>query len=60
MNTDFNRALVTNMNDPTQLINPIDAINTMVDLRVQIAELEQQIKAKKPAFGRCLCLPSDR
>ena len=49
------------MNDPTQLINPIDAINTMVDLRVQIAELEQQIKALQPAFkAACVSLQTDK
>ena len=59
MSTDFNRALVTN--DPTQLINPIDAINAMVDLRVQIAELEQQIKALQPAFkAACVSLNTDK
>ncbi len=61
MNSDFNRALGSNTSEPNQLTNPIDVINTMLDLRGQMAELEQQIKALQPAFqAACVSLNTEK
>ena len=38
----------TEIND--NLLNPIEAIEMMIDLRIQLTQLEQQIKALQPTF----------
>lgn len=45
----------------TNLLNPTAVINRMVELRIQLAELEQQIQALQPAFqAACLTLNSPK
>jgi hypothetical protein len=47
--------------DLAQLPSPIEIINAMIDLRVQLLELEQQIQALQPAFfAACLALNTDK
>ena len=42
------------------LVNPIDIIERMIDLRYQITELEQQLQALRPAFfAACLTFKQD-
>jgi hypothetical protein len=39
------------------LLNPMDVIETMIDLRIQLAQLERQIQALQPTFfTACLML----
>ena len=58
---DRNNTLNTNQVDSTDLLNPHQAINTMIELRIQLAELEQQILALQPAFfTACLALNTDK
>ncbi|MGI0488622.1 hypothetical protein ACN4EK_24695 [Pantanalinema rosaneae CENA516] len=43
------------------LLDPIEIINTMIDLRAQLAELEQQVQALQPAFyAACAVLNTDK
>ena len=43
------------------LLNPLEVINIMIDLRVQLAEIEQQIQALQPAFfAACIALNTDK
>jgi hypothetical protein len=45
----------------SDLSTPFEVINTMIDLRVQMAELEQQIQVLQPAFyAACLALNTDK
>lgn len=45
----------------TDILNPIDVINAMINLRFQLAELEQQIQALQPAFfAACIALNTDK
>lgn len=37
-------------NSHHNLLNPMDVINTMIDLRTQLAELQQQVDALQPTF----------
>lgn len=58
---DRNNTLNTNQVDSTDLLNPHQAINTMIELRIQLAELEQQIQSLQPAFfAACLTLNTDK
>lgn len=41
------------------LLNPTDIIERIIDLRLQMAQLEQQLKALQPAFFAA-CLTFDR
>jgi hypothetical protein len=47
---DRHNILNTNQGDSTELLNPNQVINSMIELRIQLAELEQQILALQPAF----------
>ncbi len=51
---DRHNILNTNQGDSTELLNPNQVINSMIELRIQLAELEQQILALQPAFGNVL------
>ncbi|MGG6297717.1 hypothetical protein ACQ4M4_25260 [Leptolyngbya sp. AN02str] len=45
----------------TSLIDPLDVIHRMIDLRAQLAELEQQVHTLQPAFyAACLALNTDK
>jgi hypothetical protein len=45
----------------TPLSSPSEIIDAMIDLRVQLFELEQQIQALQPAFfAACLALNTDK
>ena len=60
-NEDFNSSPGNNTPHPTELLKPIDAINAMLDLRIQMAELQQQIIALQPTFqAACVSLHTDR
>jgi hypothetical protein len=58
---DRNNTLNTNQGDSTEFLNPNQVINSMIELRIQLAELEQQILALQPAFfTACLALNTDK
>lgn len=41
----------------TEMLNPADVIETMIELRFQLREIEEQIQALQPAFfAACLAL----
>jgi hypothetical protein len=43
------------------LLDPLDVINMMIDLRAQLAELEQQVQTLQPAFyAACVALNTDK
>jgi len=43
------------------LLNPLEVIETMIDLRIQVAQLEQQIKSLQPAFfAACAALNTEK
>jgi hypothetical protein len=47
--------------DLAQLPSPIEIINAMIDLRVQLCELERQIQALQPAFfAACMALNTEK
>lgn len=47
--------------EPTDLLSPTDIINTMIDLRIQLYELERRIQDFQPAFSAaCLSLNTDK
>ena len=54
--------LATAIDSPTlDLLDPLEIINAMLDLRAQLAELEQQIKALEPAFyAACAALQLEK
>ncbi|WP_225913787.1 hypothetical protein [Leptolyngbya ohadii] len=42
-------------------LDPLEIINEMIDLRAQLAELEQQVKALQPAFyAACAALKQEK
>ncbi|MBC7969715.1 MAG: hypothetical protein H7Z11_06260 [Verrucomicrobia bacterium] len=41
---------ILSADSPANLLDPIDIIHTMIDLRAQLAALEQQVQALQPAF----------
>jgi len=58
---DRNNTLNTNQVGSTEFLNPNQVINSMIELRIQLAELEQQILALQPAFfTACLALNTDK
>lgn len=58
---DLPNSLPANFADSSELLNPIDIINTMLDLRIQMSELEQQIQSLQPAFFvACTSLNTDK
>lgn len=45
----------------SDLLDPLDIINAMLDLRTQLAELQQQVDALQPAFyAACTALQLER
>jgi hypothetical protein len=53
--------LNTNQSETTEVLNPSQIIEMMIELRFQLAELEQQIQALQPAFfAACLALKTDK
>jgi len=49
------------VDSPANLLDPLDIINTMIELRVQLAELEQQVQTLQPAFyAACAALELDK
>lgn len=47
--------------NPNELLNPTEIIDAMIDLRIQLAQLEQQIQSLQPAFfAACLALNTDK
>lgn len=52
---------ILSANSSSNLLEPIDVINTMIDLRTQLAQLEQQIQSLQPAFyAACVALNTDK
>ncbi|HEY9660108.1 MAG TPA: hypothetical protein V6C65_16750 [Allocoleopsis sp.] len=45
----------------SNLLDPLEIINAMLDLRTQIAELQQQVEALQPAFyAACVALQLEK
>ncbi|HEY9663912.1 MAG TPA: hypothetical protein V6C65_36140 [Allocoleopsis sp.] len=60
MKLDSNPPILSN-HSSANLLDPIDVINTMIDLRAQLQELEQQVKALQPAFyAACVALNTEK
>lgn len=58
---DLHNMLNTNQVDSAELLSPSAVINTMIGLRIQLAELEQQIQALQPTFfAACVALNTDK
>ncbi len=61
MRADLPSPLTNNHPDTPHLIQPLDVIHAMIDLRAQVAELELQIQALQTTFGAaCLALNTDK
>jgi hypothetical protein len=61
MQIDIHSPLTSTHSPSTDTLAPIDVINTMIDLRFQLAELEQQIQALQPTFfAACIALNTDK
>jgi hypothetical protein len=53
--------LKTNPSQPTDVLNPSQIIDRMIELRLSLSELESQIQALQPAFfAACLALNTDK
>ena len=53
--------LLTTHDAPATLLDPLDIIYAMIDLRAQLAQLEQQVQSLQPAFyAACLTLNTDK
>lgn len=53
--------LKTPLTPSTDLLNPIDILDAMIELRVQLRAIEEQIQALQPAFfTACLALNTDK
>lgn len=58
MSEEFHNISNTNSTD---LLSPTEIINTMIDLKIQLAELQSQIKELQPAFfAACMALNAVR
>jgi superfamily I DNA/RNA helicase len=58
---DLPSPLTDNLSDTSHLIEPLNVIHTMIDLRAQVAELDLQIQALQPTFGAaCLALNTEK
>jgi len=45
----------------TDILDPLEVIETMIELRIQAAQLEQQIQALQPAFfAACVALNTEK
>ncbi len=51
---DRNNTLNANQVSSTELLSANQVINSMIELRIQLAELEQQIQALQPALESSL------
>lgn len=61
MRADLPSPLTNSHPDTPHLIQPLDVIHAMIDLRAQVAELELQIQTLQPTFGAaCLALNTDK
>jgi hypothetical protein len=50
-----------NFTNSSRLLAPVEIIDVMIDLRIQMSELEQQIQSLQPAFfAACLALNTDK
>jgi hypothetical protein len=59
--TDLPFPLTENHPDTPHLIQPLDVVHAMIDLRAQVAEIDLQIQALQPAFGAaCLALNTEK
>jgi len=53
--------LNTTLTHATDLLNPAEILDTMIELRIQLRALEEQIQVLQPAFfTACLALNTDR
>ena len=53
--------LKTPLPHSTNLLNPIEILDAMIELRVQLRAIEEQIQALQPAFfTACLALNTDK
>ena len=58
MSEEFHNISNTNSTD---LLSPTEIINTMIDLKIQLAELQSQIKELQPAFfAACMALNAEK
>lgn len=58
---DIPGSLPVNSANSTHLFDPIEIIDAMIDLRIQLSQLEQQIQSLQPAFfAACLALNTDK
>lgn len=61
MKADLPSPLTDSHSGIPHLIQPLDVIRAMIDLRAQVAELELQIQTLQPTFGAaCLALNTDK
>jgi hypothetical protein len=57
---ELSNSIQSTIND-TAVSHPADIIDTMIELRIQLFEIEQQIQALQPAFfAACLALNTDK
>ena len=58
MSEEFHNISNTNSTD---LLSPTEIINTMIDLKIQLAQLESQIKELQPTFfAACVALNAEK
>jgi len=61
MSKERSKFLDSTSSNLAQLPSPIEIINAMIELRIQLYELEQQIQALQPAFfAACLALNTEK
>jgi hypothetical protein len=53
--------LASDRHELSDMIEPLEVITSMIDLRIQLADIEQQIQALRPAFfAACLALNMEK
>lgn len=53
--------LKTNQSEPTDVLNPSEIVDLMIELRLRLSELEQQIQVLQPTFfAACVALNTER
>ncbi|SRR5579883_522014 len=61
MPKEFHHIFESQDTDPSKIVDPVEIINTMIDLRIQLSELEEQIAKLQPAFfSACMLLNTDK
>ncbi|BAZ70859.1 hypothetical protein NIES4106_56560 (plasmid) [Fischerella sp. NIES-4106] len=61
MSKDLHNISNSNHTNSNKLLSPNEIINAMIDLRIQLAELEQQIQDLQPAFrAACMALKTEK